>query len=1069
MSAQSVSTLPENEATFLSNIVQSLENSYKAGDKAIRKEAETYLYNNQQKSLENIQFLLSAVKQQQLSKELNNALLIYIRNSIIALKTKKLISKEAVISIIKTIVTFILDISFPRNCLKEMNQIFEEIINYYIVEENEYIVTELITFLHSQIEENKIAHDSYSGLAYIYENILCCSTVNKKNSRPIIESELKCSDFMLKQISNILDLYSTAQLYVDVRKYIDSIKVIFGLLLNISVHSQKTFHNSDYFAQTLTTTFFDYGIRMLDISYEDKEFNCVKMKTKIMRYIISFLPLLPEYINDKDMFDKHLKLILYCVHFLEDQNNLNEINKGRIYDRFYEIFANQLIIYLNKTALGTNFKIDFDKHLKAFTKNSIFPLLISNEREINDIEDDEEGTNYANYIYDVIQTRKGKYLKVSIAKFIINACKTNNTYQQFIIEYAFNLIAMSTNTSIGTETYDLMSKASDIQKIETSFLVLCIISNRIKVEEDIKPILDFSMKIFGLLGNKVSSCNILKERICLFISVYIDKFLTLSITNDFFIQICEFLFFNIFNAEKPIAKYESFEAVKNILTSLSELKIQNNITPLITKYIHQFISYTKEAKTPLYFDILNEICSSITNEENMLQLVQILFSRILTEISPRRLSHSSKNEMEIERSLSSQYKVIINKCFYVLRAIFNNSSFIIKYFPRIEEMINPLLIYMKYPTKIDFDDDIVIIITIIIKALKSIPQIALKLLCELPLYLRKNKGLMPELYELLNYYIIYSNSSIESNEDYSRVVLKIFKKSFVKDSNSEISPYLGASLMQIWFLHSKNISLKVVIDTLLFANEQLQNIFINDKSSSSDISLSISTQNKALSLLSLLFVSFVNYPVVSCNNLKFDSLLRYLELQELYNIYSPYQVRMLIIGMCSIIQNETIIKIYSNIIPQIMNYCFSFLKKLKKCESIILKKKTKGEMKLTLIDSDEEDNEEDEGINEDNKEQEEEESLYEYKEMDERGLNSYKTVDEFRLFRESVQFLQSKFTMVYNQWQDEIDDIEMVTLKDIINTTRIAIETQNDVVTVPRKILRIKKSTPNSITQNMNI
>ena len=89
--------------------------------------------------------------------------------------------------------------------------------------------------------------------------------------------------------------------------------------------------------------------------------------------------------------------------------------------------------------------------------------------------------------------------------------------------------------------------------------------------------------------------------------------------------------------------------------------------------------------------------------------------------------------------------------------------------------------------------------------------------------------------------------------------------------------------------------------------------------------------------------------------------------------------------------------------------------------------------------------------------------------MDERGLNSYKTVDEFRLFRESVQFLQSKFTMVYNQWQDEIDDIEMVTLKDIINTTRIAIETQNDVVTVPRKILRIKKSTPNSITQNMNI
>ena len=148
---------------------------------------------------------------------------------------------------------------------------------------------------------------------------------------------------------------------------------------------------------------------------------------------------------------------------------------------------------------------------------------------------------------------------------------------------------------------------------------------------------------------------------------------------------------------------------------------------------------------------------------------------------------------------------------------------------------------------------------------------------------------MPELYELLNYYIIYSNSSIESNEDYSRVVLKIFKKSFVKDSNSEISPYLGASLMQIWFLHSKNISLKVVIDTLLFANEQLQNI----KSRYDYVIIDTPPRSKSVAVINAMTTSNEVIIPMQANSFSIEGLQKILETFEMVKKYTNHNIKVL--------------------------------------------------------------------------------------------------------------------------------------------------------------------------------
>lgn len=1066
MNIAEFSNFSENGEDFLKLVLLALENTYKASDKATRSAAENYLRENQKKIVFYFDTFVNAAKTKNLTKEISNSLFIYIRNSIIQLKKKTEISKELLINLIKSLIDNITSPEFPDYLLKELNLIFDEIINYSIVEDNESIIIEIINLFQTKIEQNSISLKSYKGIGYIFENILCCSTVNNNNCETIIKTELKCADIMLKNLISLLnsvtfDNKSNEQLE-EIIFYIDTLKVIFGLLLNICVHLQKTFKKIEIFLSALTTVFFDYGIQLLNISFEDEKATTIKMKTKIFRFIISFLPLLPEYITDQSTKEKHLKIISLCLSVLMDQNFLNKLTMNK----FYENYGNQILIYLYKIGFNVNFKIDFEKYLNSFTKQTVFPLLISNNKELNEIEDDEEGTNYANYIYDITLTRKGKNIKVSLSKFLHFGCKSNPQYLHFLIEYSFLLIKSGTQPNSFLAPEDIMTKANNIQKIETAFLVLCIISKNIKSEETKKTIFDCFIGNLQILSDTIKDNSLIRERVCLFISIYIEKFFSLEVNQDFITQICEFLFGNIFSIEKPIAKFESFDALKQIFEQLSSIRYENAITSLTFKYIHQFIVYAKVTKTPLFFDILHDIVSFINNEENISELLAILISRVISEISPRKMSHNSNNEMELTRTLSSQYKVIISKCFNVIQSIFNNKSFIINNAAKIDELIMPLVVYMKYPNKIEFDEDIVIIMTIFIKTLKIVPKSAVKLLPDLSQYLRKCKGLSIDLFELLNIYIIYSNSSIENSEEHSKAIFKLFKKSFAKESYFSTSPYLGTSLIQIWLLNSKSIPLKIVIESLLFANEQVQNLLINnDKSKSSEVSLSVSNQNLSLSLITLLFDAFVNYPVVACNNLNFENLIRCLEIQVSYQVRSPYQIKMLIIGICSIIKNETILKIFSNIISHLLTFSFHFLKKLKKFEKKALKNRNNTVHKLKIIDSDDEDEESEEEIedpHEYSQEQEEENTNDELKEIDGRIINSYTTIDEFKLFRETVLFLKEKYVMIYNQWYDDYEDEDLIKLNDIIYTSRITITNNKEVINIPRKIVKIKK------TQNLN-
>jgi hypothetical protein len=114
-----------------------------------------------------------------------------------------------------------------------------------------------------------------------------------------------------------------------------------------------------------------------------------------------------------------------------------------------------------------------------------------------------------------------------------------------------------------------------------------------------------------------------------------------------------------------------------------------------------------------------------------------------------------------------------------------------------EKSLTPLFDYMKNPSRIDFDEDIVLIMTSFIKIIKKIPTSGLTLLPHLPKYLKKNKGLTVDLFELLNQYIIAGQGVLDTTEDYMKVIIKMFKSSLDKATEDDKSAFLGASLIII--------------------------------------------------------------------------------------------------------------------------------------------------------------------------------------------------------------------------------------------------------------------------------
>ena len=249
-------------------------------------------------------------------------------------------------------------------------------------------------------------------------------------------------------------------------------------------------------------------------------------------------------------------------------------------------------------------------------------------------------------------------------------------------------------------------------------------------------------------------------------------------------------------------------------------------------------------------------------------------------------------------------------------------------------------------------------------------------------------------------------------------------------------------------------------------NKQMNNI-LNNEGEITKTQLTL-----FLSFISLQLLLFYNYPIVAFNHISFNDILHYLNFLIDYEIIVVSHLRMLIIGICNVIVNSSIIDNYSRMISHLITIAYHFLKKLKYFERKMLKHKDKKHFKENIINSDDESSED----VEDEKDSEEKErsqnendndfsqnKLNDYNEIENRAISMFQTIDEFKTFKDTVEIIKNKYTPIYNSWYDDFSELnDIQKFNDILHTTRSKIQKDNTVIHIPRKILKIKRSNINN-------
>ena len=952
--------ISEEEFEYINKILTCLENTFKSTDKEIRKKSEQFLKQAEINLFSHLIQIFNFIKQKTISKELCNALLIFIRNSIISKKNSNLLSKENYIELIMLIVNIIVDPEYPSQCLREMNKIFEEIIDNKEFIKDKTIMRDFMNSFSSKFKSGLIQIYSYKSIGYIFENVISSNCIDLSNCEYFIDLVLNCIEEMLKNIIELLKKIDANKMpnndnkvESDILYYLETVKIIYELLLLISVMTQNQFENFYKYSERLMNYYLDLGIKMLTIHYKKLNEAVMKMKTKILRFVNSIVLNIPQNIlsKDKKLIERHKNLITFCIESLKSQNFFIFNNDNSNEKTLIEKFDVQIIIYLYKMVFDSTFSNELSKYLPNITYGIIFPLLISSEEEINNLENDPFGNNYANFIYDLVTKKSLKQLKTTLSKFISIGCKSNEKYLQFIICYSIDIVQLclkipkdkTIEPSLINENdiFIFNEKINEVNKVEVSFLTLCIIHKVISKKNNkntyYKVIFTFIQNNLKNVINKYVQNSIVKQRICLFLSLYIKDFIDINVDLNLFKDICEFLFFNIFNEKQHIAAYESFDAITKILTNKN---FKNEITYYLSKkYYEKFLAYIETYTNPLFFDMLSEIIYSIEDIDDLLKLLGNLFVRIkreMSEIVPRRISQSSYNEiMQQDKNIGrTNYRLIISKCFSVLHKIFQNEKLILNRYQQIEKYMEPLMKYMKTPNKIDFDDDLINIMIEIIRTLKYLPNLAINLLPDIGQVLRKNKGMNKKLFTLINLYVVYSNGEIENKEDNSKYLFKLYKKCFTKDSFHKESSYLCTFIMEIWFIVCSIIPQKTVVNIISFALERLQEIFFEVKQSYSDMGkIGSYSQILGFGLIILILSSYVHYSSYVSNVINLNEMIKYASniANNKFN-YSLYENKIFVLSLCSILRNKNINNTIINEAPNLISFCYQTLKKIKKKE-----------------------------------------------------------------------------------------------------------------------------------------
>jgi hypothetical protein len=323
-------------------------------------------------------------------------------------------------------------------------------------------------------------------------------------------------------------------------------------------------------------------------------------------------------------------------------------------------------------------------------------------------------------------------------------------------------------------------------------------------------------------------------------------------------------------------------------------------------------------------------------------------------------------------------------------------------------------------------------------------------------YCNKTGGLFLDLYQLINAYLAYGSDQILSNKNWIEGIFAVFK-SGINSEKYDKSGFYTSILVQTWVIYNTKLPENYLSDLIYNVVTNVDKIYknyLNTKSTGED-------KYNFLGYVTLLLTFLINYSNLTLSILKQKSNQNCFK--EWLNIISEdnepiyeYEIKIIIYTICMIIKKGTI----GNDMSFFLNISVELLKNQESNAKYELKKNTKKILNISFV----EDNDDDEDESKDDDETENEDLEYkEIKELVAKTLNPIKDMDEFKNFKDLLNYLRMNHSNEYTRWENSLSTDKKEEVNKLFGTKRIIIQCdKKSSMQVPRRIVSIRRNPNNS-------
>ena len=182
--------------------------------------------------------------------------------------------------------------------------------------------------------------------------------------------------------------------------------------------------------------------------------------------------------------------------------------------------------------------------------------------------------------------------------------------------------------------------------------------------------------------------------------------------------------------------------------TLNIIVTDSDIAPRMVNYLDMIVPHIITLIDTVgfvtYYEFLQEfikIFAKVIMGDKIMSILKACVDRICKDIQKRK-----------EDGLGNT--LVIDKCCSILRVALESNVFMPAMKQEFEEVLKPIYMCMVDPTKISFEDDIILMLKSQIRKTKEVSPTMWEVFQYLPKVLQKNKHSFGNLFETINYYLI---------------------------------------------------------------------------------------------------------------------------------------------------------------------------------------------------------------------------------------------------------------------------------------------------------------------------